>query len=78
MAIQFVVCLLALHLTFPPAQQDEVGAGLYRYVQAIEGRSNSGRRDFIKAELKKMNVSFTTVPFDTSLIKSGKLTRIVG
>lgn len=60
--ITLAVCILLV----PFAQDSKIGNELYRTVQGIEGKSNEGRRDFIKNELKKMKVEFSTMPFDTS------------
>ncbi|MGH2567062.1 MAG: M28 family metallopeptidase [Bacteroidota bacterium] len=78
MVNMLAVCFLALSLILPSFQPEKIGTELFRYVQGIEGQSQSGRGDFIKAELKKMNVGFTTVPFDTSWSKGGRQVRAVG
>jgi len=36
---------------------------LYAYVLGIEGKTNLDRRDFIKEQLRKMEVGFVTAPF---------------
>jgi hypothetical protein len=53
----FMVCS---GLTAQMLQEDE----MFGFVIGIEGKSRQGRADFVKNQLRKMNVGFFTVPFD--------------
>lgn len=47
--------------------QSMTGEDLYKWVKGIEGRDPAGRRDFVKNELTKMGVKYTTAPFKREL-----------
>lgn len=68
--------LFALFLL--PAQSDNIGNELLHYVRRIEGKTNEGRRTFIKQELRAMRVPFWTMPFDTTIIRGSQETRSTG
>ncbi len=72
--IAFVVCVLLV----PYNQDAKIDQELFRYVQGIEGKSNEGRRDFIKKELQKMKVAFHSMPFDTSSLQGTREVHTVG
>jgi len=72
-----VILLVAL-LLLPPSPQQDIGTALLRTVPRIEGKTNEGRREFIKQELRAMKVPFRTQPFDTTIKRAARETRITG
>ncbi len=60
------------------AQQPTDGERLFRIVRGIEGKSPAGRHEYIKEELKKINVKFWTMAFDTTLKRGTRETRVTG
>jgi hypothetical protein len=54
------------------------GEKLFGTVQGIEGKSAAGRHEYIKEELKRMNVGFRTMAFDTTLKRGTRETRVTG
>lgn len=63
-----VAIILAISLTSTPAAaQSLTGEDLYAWVKGIEGRDPAGRREYVKNELVKMGVKFTTAPFKREL-----------
>lgn len=71
----FLFVALLLHPLF---SDQDVGTELLHSVRRMEGKSNEGRREFIKHELRAMKVPFRTQPFDTTLHGGGRVTRIKG
>ncbi len=58
--------------------QSGIGDELYAHVRGIEGRSPEGRRAFVKEQLGRMGVAFTTMPFDTIRARGGRADTIRG
>jgi acetylornithine deacetylase/succinyl-diaminopimelate desuccinylase-like protein len=56
----FVTMVFYAGLTAQIKPEDE----MFGYVIGIEGKSRQGRGEFIKNQLRKMNVGFFTVPFE--------------
>ncbi len=76
--IAFVAVLLALLVifVFPTKRfswdKEDVaitGESLLEQVMGIEGKSHAGRSQYIKDKLKEFDVPFTTMPFDTILVR---------
>lgn len=65
-------------LVLPFQSTEKVGDELFRLVQRIEGKSSAGRHDFIKDELKKLQVAFRTMPFDTTLRRGTTENHVTG
>jgi hypothetical protein len=64
MAYMLVVAVTCTSIT---EAQSVTGKDLYSWVQGIEGKDPAGRRNFVKNELKKMGIAFTTAPFKQEL-----------
>lgn len=54
------------------------GKTLMGYVKGIEGKDPAGRKQFIKDKLKEFDVPFTTMPFDTILVRGERKDTIHG
>jgi hypothetical protein len=61
------ISILSIALTTLCAAQSVTGKDLYAWVKGIEGKDPVGRRDFVKKELNKMGIGFTTAPFKQEL-----------
>ena len=57
-----IVCALFITIQLV-AGQTVTGPRLFQWVQGIEGKSPDGRRQFVREELKKMGVKYTTASF---------------
>lgn len=71
----FLLVVLFLASPFPP---QDIGTELLHYVRRIEGKTNEGRRAFVKQELRAMKVPFRTMPFDTTVKAGARENRITG
>jgi hypothetical protein len=65
-------------LFLAPAGENKIGEELLRFVRRIEGTTNEARRAFIKEELRRMNVPFRTMPFDTIISSPPRKLRVEG
>ncbi|HXG38237.1 MAG TPA: M28 family metallopeptidase [Bacteroidota bacterium] len=72
---QFLFVVLFL---LPSFSSQDIGTELLQYVRRIEGKTNEGRRAFIKQELRAMKVPFRTMPFDTTVKAGAQGTRVIG
>jgi Zn-dependent M28 family amino/carboxypeptidase len=59
---QIILFMLALILSSAPAQL-YVEEEMHAYVTGIEGKTNTGRGEYIKAMLRDMGLGYTSVPF---------------
>jgi uncharacterized protein YqgV (UPF0045/DUF77 family) len=62
-----VLILLASTLA-PASAQISVGEEMHAYVAGIEGKTNSGRGEYIKAILRDLGIGYTTAPFKKIVI----------
>ena len=62
-----VISILSIAVATPGSAQSITGKELYAWVKGIEGKSLEGRRNFVKQELTRMGVKFTTAPFKREL-----------
>jgi acetylornithine deacetylase/succinyl-diaminopimelate desuccinylase-like protein len=63
----FVISFLTTVVLSLGSAQSVTGKELYAWVKGIEGKDPAGRKDFVKKELTKMGIAFTTAPFKQEL-----------
>jgi len=68
-AVRRIASVLVLAMTFASitGAQSVTGKDLYAWVKGIEGKSPAGRRDYVKQELTRMGMKFTTAAFKREL-----------
>lgn len=57
---------------------DSIGTMLFHYVQGIERNIPGGRNAFVKTQLQKLGVSYSTMAFDTIIVRKNRTDTING
>ena len=58
--------------------QDVTPERLFAWVEDISGQDPEGRREFVRAELRKLDVTFQELPFDTTFERRGTSVTVSG